>query len=513
MQSRYDKILQDLKKKGTSFMKLILTPALTALLLFSGCDKNNPGKDSSTSKLSGNATFSWSEKTSENPEIKVFNQFGEPIEGAQILIGDAQDTPFRGNFLTTNRSGSAVIPAEWTIPASVTVDAAGYIRQTLLNQRPGDISIRLNKAYLPQFAEIRGNVTGLPVQDGDKLIDFALAMPLLKKNELLGLDLSQVISPYSDTISAAGQKMSVPSNISLPKQKENYIIGITLDKPVFRLKTPTLGNKKLVSIRGRFVFKTVVDQFRAGKAFYEVLNEFSFMGGGVADASVLNPVTNVNIPGTALTFNGQVQVNAVPANADEVPIVLAAAEMDGYMVPTDVKRTTAGKTTTLQTLPNQPTYIVSAIKKQSEFMANTPGADRISASSVPYSRDMQNKLLPLVENPSVTSRDNYVINMPPAPTTDKITPVAVTAILSDLVESKEGDATVVSAIHKWEVVGAGWSSQINLPKWPQSDLEGSAKKRVEINFIGISADNAVSCTVVTDCLNAATHLTHASADF
>jgi hypothetical protein len=370
----------------------------------------------------------------------------------------------------------------------------------------------MNKAYLPQYAEIRGNVTGLPVVDGDKLIDFALAMPLMKKSELLGLDLSQVISPYNDTISAAGQKISVPSNISLPKQRESYIIGITLDKGLYRLKTPTYGNKKLVTIRGRFVFKSVVDQFRAGKAFYEVLNDFSFYGGGVADASVLNPVTNVNIPGNALTFNGQVQVNAVPANADEVPVVLAASEMDGYMIPTDVKRTAAGKTTTLQVLPNQPTYIVSAVKRQSEFMANTPGADRISASSVPYAPNMQNKLLPLVANPSITSRDNYVITLPAAPTTDGITPVATTAIISDLVESRAGDVTVVSAIHKWEVVGGGWSSQINLPKWPQTDAEGSAaKKRVEINFIG--ANTPVSCRVVSDCLDSATHLTHASADF
>jgi len=319
-----------------------------------------------------------------------------------------------------------------------------------------------------------------------------------------------VISPYNDTISAAGQKISIPSNVSLPKQKENYIIGITLDKGLYRLKTPTLGNKKLVSIRGRFVFKSVVDQFRAGKAFYEVLNDFSFYGGGIADASVLNPVTNVNIPGTSLNFNGQVQVNAVPANADEVPIVLAASEMNGYMVPTDVKRTAAGKTTTLQTLPNQQTYIVSVVKKQSEFMANTPGADRITASAVPYSANMQNKLLPLIANPSVTGRDSYVISLPAAPTTDGISPIATTAIISDLVESKEGEATVISAIHKWEVVGAGWSSQINLPKWPQSDLEGSAKKRVEINFIGTN-DKSSACQSI--CLDSATHLTHASADF
>lgn len=491
-------------------MKLILTPVLAAALLFSGCDKDK--KTTKDENLSRNASFVLSPKTAENAEIKVFNQFGEPIVGAQILIGDAQNNPFRGNFITTDRLGSALIPSDWTAPASVTVDAVGYIRQTLLNMEPSNISIKLNKAYMPQYAEIRGNVTGLPVVDGDKLIDFALAMPLMKKSELLNLDLSQVISPYNDIISAAGQKIPVPSNISLPKQRESYIIGITLDKPVYRLKTPTMGPKKLVSIRGRFVFKSVVDQLRSGKAFYEVLNDFTFYGGGTADAVVANPLTNVNIPGNALTFNGQVQVGAVPANADEIPIALAASEVDGFMIPTDVKRTVAGKTTTLQTLPNQQTYIINAIKKQSEFMANTPGADRISASALPYRANIQNKLLPLVGNPTITNRENYVINLPPAPTTAGINPVVTSAVISDLVESKEGNIVVLSPVRKWEVIGLGWTPQISLPKWPQAQTEAAvAKKRVEINYVGTV--NSTLGKNPTDTIDSATHITHASADF
>lgn len=504
-------IVVKLLKKGTSFMKLILTPLLAATLLFSGCDKDT--KTTKDEKFSQNASFVLSPKNPKaNAEIKVYNQFGEPIEGAQILIGDAQGNPFRGNFITTDRFGSVVIPMEWTSPASVTVDAAGYIRQTLLNMEPSNISIKLNKAFLTQYAEIRGNVTDLPVVNGDKLIDFALAMPLMKKSELLNLDLAQVISPYNDIISAAGQKIGVPSNISLPKQKESYFIGITLDKPVYRLKTPTLGPKKLVSIRGRFVFKSVVDQLRAGKAFYEVLNDFTYYGGGTAEALAISPVTNnVTIPGNAMVYNGQVQVAAIPANADEIPIALAASEIDGYMVPTDVKRTVAGKVTTLQTLPNSQTYVINAIKKQSEFMANTPGADRISASAVPYQTGLQPKLLPLVANPSITQRDNYVINLPAAPTTEGVTPVVTSAVISDLVESREGEIVVLSPVRKWEVIGFGWTQQINLPKWPLTPTEAAAKKRVEINYVG-----TVHQTMgrnPADIIDSATHITHASTDF
>jgi hypothetical protein len=490
-------------------MKLLITPLLVgALVAFSGCDKDK--SDTGDSKLlTQNASFSWSAlTTTENAEIKVFNQHGEPILGAKILIGDAQGNPFRGNFISTDRLGSAIIPNDWVTPASVTVDAAGYIRQTLLNQSPGNISIRLNPAYQVQYPEIKGTVTDLPVVNSDKLIDFALAMPLMKKSELLNLDLAQVISPFSDIISAAGQKIPVPSNISLPKQKESYIIGVTLDKPIYRLKTPTLGNKKLVAVRGRFVFKTVVDQLRGGKAFYDVINDFSILGGGIANAVVTGPITNdITIPGNVFAFTNQVQVNAIAANADELALVLAVNEVDGYMIPSDVKRTAAGKVTNLQTLPNQPTYIISTIKKQSEFMSNAPGSDRISASVLPHTAGAQNKLLPLIANPTITNRENYIINLPTAPKVAGINPVATSAVISDLEEKKEGDILVLSPVRKWEVIGFGWNQQISLPKWPIASSTAGTRKRVEVNYVGSSTSNA------TDTLDFATHLTHASADF
>lgn len=492
-------------------MKIFMAPALIASLLFlSSCDKNKTDKPDTNELSSTMSSFSWSEKAAKTAEIRIFNQYNEPISGAQILIGDAQGVPFRGNFISTDRDGLAIIPADWSTPASVTVDAQGYIRQTILNQNPGNLIIRMNTAYLAQYAEVRGVVTGLPVVNSDKLIDFALAMPLLKKSDLLSLDLSQVISPYSDTISAGGQKMSVPSNVSLPKQKESYIIGITLDKPVYRLKVPTYGPKKYVATSGRFVFKKVVDQLRGGKAFYEVINDFSILGGGVVDGVISNPLTQLDIPGTALNFSSQIQVNPSSPLSDEIAMVLATAEMDGYMVPTDVKRVTAGKQTALRTLPNQPAYIINTIKKTSEFMSNAPGSDRMSASAMPYSVESNYVMLPLIANPTVVNRENYQINLPQIGTTEGVSPVATSAIISDLAEVREGQTVVVTPVRKWEVIGLGWNAQINLPRWPLA--ASNAKKRVEVNYIGSALNNCATQSG-TVSLNCATHITHASTDF
>ncbi|MGZ3692019.1 MAG: hypothetical protein ACXVAX_10980 [Pseudobdellovibrio sp.] len=493
-------------------MKLLMAPALIAALLLSGCDNKKDDKTDTSNKLASNAGFSWSAQTSENAEIKIFDQYGQPIVGAMILIGDTQGVPFRGNYLTTDRLGAATVPADWTTPASVTVDAQGYIRKTILNQVPGNLTISLNTMYLAQYIELKGNVTGLPVVDGDKLIDFALAMPLMKKSDLLNLDLNQIISPYNDTISAAGQKMNVPSNVSLPKQKESYFIGITLDKPLYRLKVPSAGPHKYVATRGRFVFKQVVDELRSGKAFYEVINDFSILGGGIADTVLTGQTGSLDIPGTALTFNSQIKVNPVSANSDEIAMVLATADQDGYMVPTDVKRVTAGKPTTLQTIQNQPAYVINTIKKTSEFMANTPGSDRMSASVTPYDAAAQYKMLPLVANPTITNGDSYKINLPQIQNANGINPVATTVVISDLAESREGDTVITTPVRKWEIVGSGWNQQINLPKWPLGATPGTtAKKRVEINYVG----SANPCTgqIGTIPLDCATHVTHASTDF
>jgi hypothetical protein len=486
-------------------MKFFWTSGLIAMsLLFSACDKKE-GPKNEDKFAAGIASFHRTEISGANAEIRIFNKFGEPISGAQILIGDAQGTPFRGNFLSTDRNGVAVIPEEWTSAASITVDAKGYIRQTLLNQLPGNISIRLNTAYLPQYSEVSGKVTGLPVVDKDKLIDFALAMPLLTKSDLVYFDLGQVISPFSDTLSAAGQSFNLPSNVSLPKQKENYFISVTLEKPVFRLKTPTIGPKKFVATRGRFVFKTVVGELRDGKAFHEVINHFSILGAGVKDGVITGPNLGLDISGSDMSFTSQVNVNAVNAKEDEVALVLATSEVDGSMVPTDVKRTTNDNAIALQVLPTQPVQIINVIKKENEFMTDAPGSDRMTASILPIAATANNRLLPLISNPTISFRENYSIKLPELPVTSGIFPIAVSAVISDLAEIREGEKVIKTPIRKWEVIGYGWNQNLNLPKWPLAD--SNSRKRVEVKYIGSATSNA------QNTLDFATHVTHASTDF
>ena len=367
----------------------------------------------------------------------------------------------------------------------------------------------MSNAFLAQRPEVRGQVTQMPVVNGDKLVDFALVMPAVSKADMLNFDIGQVISPYNDTLTAAGQTSDIPSNVSIPKQSESYFINVTLDKPIYRLKLPNLGAKKIVAIRGRFVFKTVADELRKGKRFDELINYFSILGGSTRETVLTAATTTLDIPGTDIEFKNTLAVNSPNTAADELMLVLATSEMNGAMIPTDVKRTTNGQATKLQSMVGKPAFVVSLLKKQSEFMSQDPGADRMSASLLPFTKGSVQPLLPLIANPTIAATENYVITLPEAPTTAGINGIAVSASISDLVETQDAGKTILIPNRKWDIIGLGWTEQISLPKWPLDN--STARKRVEVNYIG--STSAKVTRLDNSLIENATHITHASTDF
>lgn len=487
--------------------KQILSLAILGLALqLTGCGQNQT-ESLQTDKVERARWFAVEPNAA--AQVKVLNSFGEPIANAQVLIGQAQGSPFKGNFIQTNADGIAQVSKEWTTPAHITIDAAGYVRQTLLNQKPGNIILKMNSAYLQRRAELRGEVTQLPVQNGDKLIDFGLVMPAMTRADILNFDLDQVVSPFTDILSVAGQKAPLPSNVSLPTQKESYIFNLTISKPIYRLMVPTLGPKTFYAARGRFPFKKVVDDLRGGTPFYKVLNSFSILGGGLRDTLMVGGSTTLNIPGTELEFKNTVQVQSATAQADEVLMMLAVSEIAESLITTDVKQMNPNQTVTLTSMADKPAFIVSVIKKQSEFMNRVPGADRMSASLKPYKAGEKQTLLPLVSNPSISGTEAYTIQLPTAPVAAGVNNLAVSATISDLYETPNGDEKIVSANHRWEILGLGWDTQIQLPAWPLGNQ--TPKRKVEINFIGSTSNQPVNLD--DSLIEMATHVSHSSTEF
>ncbi len=486
-------------------IKSVLFAALCVLNFSCGENKKETAKSDSSNLV----RFHWSTQLQASAQIKIVNQFGEPLPQAQILIGSEVDSPFSGNLVSTNASGIAQIPTDWTTTSHLTVEAAGYVRLTLLNQVPGDMTIRLSQSHLVQKPEVRGQVTQLPVVNGDKFIDFGLVVPALTRGDLLNFDIDQVLSPYSDVLTVAGQDSDIPTNVSLPTQKESFIFPFTISKPVYRMQVSTLGPKRFFAVRGRFVFKDVVNEIRAGKPFYDLINYFSIQGGSLRDTTLTSAVTNLDIPSTELEFKSTFQLTTASAKADEVMIVLATSQLADTMIPTDIKKTSGSQSITLSSMSGKPAFVVTVIKRQAEFMTNGPGADRMSASLLPVTVGTKGKLLPLVNDPAITTKNGYTISLPSAPTTSGIYALATSAIISQLTEVQNGTDKVTIASPRWEVLGAGWTSRMQLPKWSLS--QSSGKMRVGINFLG--STKKVTPILDDSLIDAATHVSHASTDF
>jgi hypothetical protein len=485
--------------------KIFLSSVLLAII--SGCSKDNMNTQVN---ITGSKISSWQALSSSKSlaTISVVNQFNQPIANAKVLIGQAVGSPFKNNFLTTDKNGQIQNISDWKTTEHVTAEAAGYIRQTVLAQKPGTLTIKLNPAQLTNKAVIMGQVTQLPIVDRDKNIDFGLVMSALTKADLLNFDLNSVISPISDVMKVANQTIPVPTNVSLPKQKENYIIGLTIEKPDYRFFSSTLGTRRLFAAAGRFPFKAVVDELRAGKPFYDVINYFDLQGGGIRDVTLTGASTKLDIPGNELKFTSPVSIASPNLNPDEIFVALSASEVSGFLIPTGIKKMGTNETASLNVLDQKPTFTVNVIKRQSEFMAQTSGADRLSVAMLPYQQNAKPNMLPLINDPSVTNSNGYMLTLPTPPTTNGIYALAVSAVISDLQISGPADKPATELIRQWEILGNQWPTKIELPNWP---LASANKKRFEINLIGGIKNQSVD---LGDALiNAATHVTHASTDF
>lgn len=501
--------------KNGKFITAILS---TAVLVFSlGCAEQNAPM---TQTIHDAGSFKMSRRFDSItpdaiPTIQVFNQANQPIANAKILIGDSYGSPFKDNLMTTDENGFVAIK-DWTIPSHITVEASRYIRQTLLTQTPGTLQIKLNPSYLNPRPVVKGQVTNIPVNNGDKNIDFALVIPTISKVELLNFDLGTVISPYTDTVDLVlGQQAELPSNVSLPTQKESYaFIPVTFSKPEHRVYALNYGPKTFFALTGRFPFKTVMKEMEDGKQFYEILNHFDFNSGGLREITLSSPNSQLNIPGNEIKFNTQVAVKGAAVQADEVVMTLMMNDLSGgRFVPSDVKRIEANKELKLNIMAGKPAFVVSLLKKAADFDQRTAAAsDRSSASMIPYTPGLKTSLLPLMNAPVVSQVNGaFKIVIPESSNTtldsQTINPLGVSISISDIKEVADGQKVVTMLNRKWEVLGVTWPTEVNLPAWP---LDSTAKRKIEVNLIG--SQTTGHADIGDGMIKAATHVTHAAAE-
>lgn len=473
---------------------------MTCALSLTGCSEN---MDRSPLTQHQNS-ISWLWNT-ETQVITVTTMDERPLENAKILIGNSVNEPFAGNLLQTNAQGTVVIPAAWTSSAPITVEADGYIRVTYMDQVPGSFNFKLKKKSQSQQFEVKGQAKNLPIVDKDGFVDFGLVMPAFTKADLLAFNINTVISSQTDNISVMGFKVPLPSNISLPRQSEKYsLLTITMDKPNYRIYFGNQGVQRVYAAKGKFPFKSTVEQIREGKEFYELINSFSITGGVIRDIESKSASNILDLPMNELSFTDKTQVKAPVIGSDEIFVSMGIAQQSGYMIPTDIKRQTSNSVQSLNILAGTKPYILGAVMKAQDL---SNGIDRMSAALLTATGIVTPQLLPLIASPTI--QGNALV-LPSVSTIPDINPLGVYSVLSLEESVLQGGNRAEVLNPQWEIYASQWPQQLELPQFP-SNQPLAGKKRWEVNFIG--SQTASQTAFGPAMIEAATHVTHSSVSF
>jgi hypothetical protein len=420
----------------------------TFLILASACAQNNENLS-----LNGEKALNLAN------EIRVVDERGNGIANAKVLVGLSEGA-FPNNILTTDQNGNVSIPAGWTAEQPVTIMADNYIRTTYLRQKPAAKVYRVNTFRTVPAQEIKGVTTGYPELKRDDKIDFGLVLPLMPKTAFFQFDLGLFISPDSDVIEIMGNKLNVPSNVSLPDQSERYLFfNIRFNKPIYRTYFHEAGQHELVATRGQFPFKKMLDEFQDGKGFTEVVNLFNFIEGGLHIATA---------PGNAdLAINSFQFQGSHPVKAPQIPtgysyFASSLQEKNGLLYPADVKRLLSNESMGLKISPLSTKNTLLAAVAKEEKLEN--GATRLnpamSISILPFVPGVVQTYLPLIAAPQVN--DGLItITAPAAEGFQKVgTYLSLQDVKVEMIEDQYNEQ--VTKI--WEIYSDVWETEIRLPK-------------------------------------------------
>ncbi len=493
-----------------------LIGVLSAATFFSSCSNPFQSKNAPPIPFEKVGAYSKSEiqRIVEAGNIVVVDEKLEPINGAQILIGKALNDPFQANYLKANASGILPLPVAWTTAEHVTVDAVGYIRQTYLDQSPHGLLFKMKKLVSENNFEVNGLTQGHVIKDKDDILDFGLVLSPLSKEDLITFDISKMISPLSDTISVAGNKVEVPGNVTIPKQKENYIISLTIEKPKYRISFDTAGIKNIFGLRAQFPFKKVIKELSNKKPFYDLINYFTFISATSKSVDVQSPITNSDLNVGESPLTQKVAVHAPAFDNKQVMISALAIESQGKWLPTDVKRFESTQSGGMSTLPEGEAVLVSVLKNKSEFDLSLPGMDRLSAVVQKTNVSSSIDFLPLIKDPQITRSDEAQLFVPDVPTS-KVRRLGTYAAIDNLIRTTNAKGEIQTQIKKqWEFFGTDWKEKIQVPLFPSrlSSLQ-TKDRRLEVMYLGDAGINSKVLTTGTEFIEDATHITRSSVDF
>lgn len=447
--------------------------------------------------------------------VKFISSSGTPVANAHVLIGLKPGEPFSGNELTTSQTGEIEIPAAWSAATSLSIESSSHVRTTYSQVSPRAQTLKISEADGTEKIEIKGQLVDFGKLRTDGKLDVGAFVPTFSRSELLYFDVGWMVSPEVDTFTVVGRDVAIPSNITLPKQEESYIFPITFNKPEFRMFVRKTGHYRFLAIHGQFPLQMVVDDMRAGKPAYEIINYGSLIESGRVDLEVTGPVHDLKVSVTGLPFVSSMAVRAPTLSSDDVMLTVALTEdrEDSVLVPSDVKRMKSGQVVNLK-IPSttSPPLAVSVLLKEKRRNVQVNQVSPLSPEDVlkiPFdilyeffntaatqeplvdfrqfslathpANGGAPQFLGLIPAPQVNGSDIHA----KAPTTlGSIEPLATLLIYSGIKYHGSGQLRTESRTRLWEVWQSGWSEDFHLPDLSQINTGNFDKRRWEVIYLG-----------------------------
>lgn len=373
------------------------------------------------------------------------------------------------------------------------------------------------------FTEIAGTTDNYNIKDRDGFVDFSLVIPALTIQELMHFDLARVISPENDVLSILGRTIVVPSNLSLPKQVESYFLSFTLDKPQYRSYVRDLGPYNMYALQGTFPIKKVVDAAQGGQSIFEMVNLFTFNGGGSVPIDVKESTQNIKISINQWKLNTSVNLSAPNLQKGREILAFSLFQVGEEFYPSDIKRLMSGKTEKLATRGNHDNYVLSVLvnngqqkfidtfrKNNGHLTAALFGNDASRATfdlgNISYSLQkvsgtspISAQLLPQMPSPALDTSENRLSFVIPQ-TIESIQPYLMFVTLSEVKTAGSESLPLELKNTIWTSEAMTWQSDFSIPTEATALLVSGKKYAWEVLYLAttdLQADSSIDWSKVS----------------
>lgn len=492
---------------------VLATTAALSMALLMGCGKS-PNSSHSSSNGRNASDPSAHGLSSRQSVITVTDREGQAIAGATVMIG-MKANAFGGNIVTTDANGQAAIPAGWTDAQPVTIEASGFVRTTYYERQPDTAVYKIKRIQaISTNYELKGETTGYPDLSQDGWVDVGLLLPTVNREQLSGIQVMDLVSRETDSLTVIGRSYKIPSSLSIPTQTESYILPITLSKPSYRMYFPGPGSYTVAAVHARFKVDDIASGIKDKTPIIEMLNKFTFTGGTLKTVNIKKGSTQQNLAINQMKFSPAIPVTAPNFDNRNVMVSVALPEQNGQYFVSDIKKLEAKQKTTLVAPKAGVTKGLVTHLMRKPLPTGSGGA--IGAQSVtftaviaPANQSHTIDFLDLVEPPKKVS-DSVVLDTPRK--VGGVAPAMTHAILYQVQVLDNGSYKLEKLTPGWELYANAWSQKLDLPDMTPIQIP-SGQGRWEATFVGQIGAPEAQVVSGPETLEKATHVTRSAFDF